>query len=155
MALVVRIKARAVREIHQAARWWAVHRPSAPGAIESDVAAALAALVEQPGIGSKVDNARDAETRPVYLARVGYFLYYRPKGQFLEVVARYCPTAFVSGARAWRLTRCASATLRAAIAACEANCNSVIGGPDRRQPPGCAALRLPPPGRSARRPGGH
>ena len=87
MALVVRIKPRAVGEIHQAARWWAFHRPSASGAIESDIAAVLAALVEQPGIGSKVDNARDAGTRRVYLARVGYFLYYRPKGGFLDVVA--------------------------------------------------------------------
>ena len=47
--LVVRIKPRAVREIHQAAGWWSLNRPSAPGAIEFDVVAALAALVEQAG----------------------------------------------------------------------------------------------------------
>ena len=100
--LVVRIKPRAVREIHQAALWWSLNRPSAPGAIESDVVAAMAALVEQPGIGRKVENARDAETRRVYLARVGYCSVLPAQGQ---VPGRRCVLAFVSGARAWHLTR--------------------------------------------------
>ena len=60
---------------------------AAPGAIESDLQAALAILVEQPGIGSKVDNSRDPEIRRFYLRRTKYFLYYRARGNVLEVVA--------------------------------------------------------------------
>ena len=87
MALVARIKPRAEHEILKATRWWRDNRPAAPGAIESDLNAAIGALIEQPGIGSRVENARDPATRRLYLARTKYFVYYRHKGNFLEVVA--------------------------------------------------------------------
>ena len=87
MALIVRIKPRAVREIHRAAEWWSKNRLGAPGAIESDLRDALNSLVEQPGIGSKVENTRSPETRRLYLVRTRYFVYYREKGRFLEVLA--------------------------------------------------------------------
>ena len=87
MALIVRIKPRAVRQIEAAASWWSENRPAAPGAIRSDLKAALEALVEQPGIGTLVENSRDPQTRRLYLARTRYFVYYRPRGQYLEVVA--------------------------------------------------------------------
>lgn len=79
MALTARIKPRARREINNAADWWLENRPGAPSAID--------ALLEQPGIGSKVENARDPQTRRLYLARTKYFVYYRVRGSFLEVVA--------------------------------------------------------------------
>jgi len=44
-------------------------------------------LVKNPGIGTLVENARDSETRHLYLARTGYFVYYRLRGHFLDVVA--------------------------------------------------------------------
>ena len=44
-------------------------------------------MVEQPGIGALVDNARDTETRRLYLARTRYFVYYRPRGRYLDIVA--------------------------------------------------------------------
>jgi len=87
LALVVRVKPRAERQIDAAAAWWSENRPTAPGAIRSDLKAALEALVEQPGIGALVENARDLETRRLYLARTRYFVYYRPRGKYLEVVA--------------------------------------------------------------------
>ena len=87
MALIVRIKPRALREIHQAAEWWSKNRLAAPGAIESDLNDVLNTLVEQPGIGSKVENKRSSEIRRVYLVRTRYFVYNRPKGRFLEVLA--------------------------------------------------------------------
>lgn len=87
MALVVRVKPRAERQIDAAAAWWSENRPAAPGAIRSDLKAALEALVEQPGIGALVENARDLEARRLYLARTRYFVYYRPRGKYLEVVA--------------------------------------------------------------------
>ena len=76
-----------MRQIHRAARWWSENRSAAPGAIASHLRDALAALVDQPGIGSKVENARDPDVRRLYLVRTQYFVYYRTKGGFLEVVA--------------------------------------------------------------------
>lgn len=89
MAYVVRIKPRAQREIEQAAEWWAENRPAAPGAVRKDVEAALALLVEEPGIGTQIETARsDTETvRRLYLTRIRYFVYYRVRGKFLELVA--------------------------------------------------------------------
>lgn len=87
MALIVRVKPGAERQIDAAAVWWSENRPAAPGAIRSDLKAALEALVEQPGIGTLVENTHDPETRRLYLARTRYFVYYRPRGTYLEVVA--------------------------------------------------------------------
>jgi plasmid stabilization system protein ParE len=87
LALIIRIKPRAERQIEAAAAWWSENRPAAPGAIRSDLEATLDSLVEQPGIGTLVENARDPETRRLYLARTRYFVYYRPRGRYLEVVA--------------------------------------------------------------------
>jgi len=89
LALVAQIKPRAQREIERAAEWWAENRPAAPGAIRKDVEAALALLVEEPGIGTKVETKRPDIVRRLYLTRVQYFVYYRyrVRGKFLEVVA--------------------------------------------------------------------
>ena len=87
MALDVRIKPRAQREIERAAEWWAQNRLAAPGAVRKDVEAALALLVEEPGIGTKVETPRLDVVRRLYLPRVKYFVYYRVRNQVLEVVA--------------------------------------------------------------------
>jgi plasmid stabilization system protein ParE len=87
LTLVVRIKPRAQRQIEKAAEWWAEHRPAAPGAIRKDLQAALEALVEQTGIGTKVEISRPQEVRRLYLIRVRYFVYYRTRGRLLEVIA--------------------------------------------------------------------
>ncbi|MGD9583519.1 MAG: type II toxin-antitoxin system RelE/ParE family toxin [Lysobacterales bacterium] len=87
MALVAQFKPRAQREIERAAMWWALNRPAAPGAIRKDVEAALALLVEEPGIGTKVETTRSDIVRRLYLTRVQYFVYYRARGKFLDVVA--------------------------------------------------------------------
>jgi len=87
LPLVVRIKSRAQREIERAAEWWAENRLAAPGAVRKDLEAALALLVEEPGIGTKVETSRADIVRRLYLARVRYFVYYRVCGAYLEVVA--------------------------------------------------------------------
>ena len=87
MALVVRVKPRAQHEIERAAEWWFDNRPAAPGAIRKDIEAALALLVEEPGIGTRVETARAEVVRRLYLARVQYFIYYRVRAGVLEVVA--------------------------------------------------------------------
>ena len=87
MALVVRIKPRAERQIDSAAAWWSENRPAAPGAIREDLKNALEALVEQPGIGTSGEKARNQYVRRLYLTRVRYFVYYRVQGPQLEIVA--------------------------------------------------------------------
>ena len=57
------------------------------GAIREDLKNALEALVEQPGIGTSVENARNQDVRRLYLTRVRYFVYCRVQGPQLEIVA--------------------------------------------------------------------
>ena len=87
MPLVVRVKPRARREINALAAWWAENRLAAPGAVATDLKEALDLLAEFPGIGTKVENSRDPETRFWPIKRLGYALYYRKRGRYLEVVA--------------------------------------------------------------------
>ena len=87
MALVVRIKPRAQRQIEKAAEWWSDNRPAAPGAIRKDLESALALLVEEPGIGTRVEIPGLDVVRRLHLGRIRYFVYYRVRGKFLEVVA--------------------------------------------------------------------
>ena len=87
MTLIVKIKPRARREINAAAEWWSENRLSAPGAVAADLKDALDLLVEFPGIGTKVENTKYPETRRWLLKRIGYHVYYRPRGQLLEVVS--------------------------------------------------------------------
>ncbi|MGL4461006.1 MAG: type II toxin-antitoxin system RelE/ParE family toxin [Planctomycetia bacterium] len=60
---------------------------AAPGAVRTDLAAALDAMADQPGVGTLVENAKDPTTRRLYLSRIRYFIYYRTHGQHLDVVA--------------------------------------------------------------------
>ena len=78
---------RAQRQIEQAAEWWAESRLAAPGAIRKDLESASALLVDEPGIGTKVEIPRPDVIRRLHLGRVRYFVYYRVRGKFLEVVA--------------------------------------------------------------------
>ena len=87
MALVVRIKPRAQREIERAAEWWAENRPAAIGAVRLDIEAALALLVEEPGIGTTIETPSADIVRRLYLSRIRYFIYYRVRSELLEVVA--------------------------------------------------------------------
>ena len=86
MALTYRIKARAKREITKAAEWWAENRLAAPGAVRRDIEEALAILIEQPGLGTKVETGRPIQVRRFLLDRTKYFLYYRVRGEELEVL---------------------------------------------------------------------
>ena len=87
MALTYVLKARARREIERAAVWWSANRLAAPGAVRKDVEEGLNILVEQPGLGVKVQTSRSAEVRRLLLDRTKYFLYYRVRGNELEVLS--------------------------------------------------------------------
>lgn len=54
--------------------------------IRKDLEAALALLTSEPGIGTKVETPRADVVRRRYLSRVRYFVYYRVRGSFLEVI---------------------------------------------------------------------
>ena len=87
LALTVRIKPRARREINEAAAWWSDNRPAAPGAVSYDLQEALKLLVDFPGIGTKVENAKSPETRRWLLKRIKHHVYFRVRGKYLDVVA--------------------------------------------------------------------
>lgn len=87
MPLSVKISARAAREVREAAEWWQVNRPAAPGAIGKDFREAVALLAEQPGIGAKYSGSRLPFVRRLYLSRVRYFIYYAADADALKVLA--------------------------------------------------------------------
>ena len=53
----------------------------------ADLRGALDLLVREPGVGSKVETSRSEIVRRLYLGRIHYFVYYRVRGNMLEVVA--------------------------------------------------------------------
>lgn len=87
MALRVQISARAASHTRRAAAWWLQNRPAAPGAVAKDIGESIALLAEQPGIGAKYEGARTPGVRRLFLARIGYFLYYRVTDETLDVLA--------------------------------------------------------------------
>ena len=87
MTLRVKVSARAARQIHDAARWWAENRPAAPGAVRGDLGQALELLALQPGIGTPCIGARLKGVRRLFLSRIRYFVHYRATADTLEVLA--------------------------------------------------------------------
>ena len=87
MALRVKVSARAAKQIHDAARWWAENRPAAPGAVRGDLGQALELLALQPGIGTPCRGASLKSVRRLLLGRIRYFVYYRANADTLEVLA--------------------------------------------------------------------
>jgi plasmid stabilization system protein ParE len=83
----IKISPRAADQIEAAAASWAENRPSAPGAIRSDVAQMLTILSAQPGIGAPARRTRIRGVRRASLPRVRYYLYYRVSGAVLEMLA--------------------------------------------------------------------
>jgi plasmid stabilization system protein ParE len=85
--LRLRVTLRAAREIERAEAWWRQNRPAAPAAPREDLKTALDLLVQEPGIGVKVANARLLGARRLHLKRVRYFIYYRVSGDELIVLS--------------------------------------------------------------------
>ena len=85
--LRVRVTARAAGEIERAVIWWMGNRPSAPDALQDDLAAAFNLLTRQPGIGTKVASERVGTTRRLHLGRVRYFIYYAVRRDELVVLS--------------------------------------------------------------------
>jgi plasmid stabilization system protein ParE len=77
----------AAAQVEHAHSWWKEHRPAAPMAVREDLAHAIALVAIQPGIGAPATNARLRGVRRILLSRVGYWLYYRPATDRIDVVA--------------------------------------------------------------------
>ena len=82
----VRVTRRAQTQIDRAATWWDDNRPLAPEAFDEDLAEAFSLLSAQPRIGVPVTNARTPEVKRLHLARIHYFLYYRVRGEEVQVL---------------------------------------------------------------------
>ena len=85
--LPIKVSPQASAQIEEVAEWWALNRPSAPGAVRNDVAEILALLSVQPGAGAPARRTRVRGVRRAILPRIRYYLYYRVSGGALEVLA--------------------------------------------------------------------
>ena len=83
----VRVTKRAHAHIEQAATWWEKNRLLAPGALNEELAEAFSLLSAQPSIGVSALNTKTKGVRRVHLARVHYYLYYRVRGDEVQVLA--------------------------------------------------------------------
>lgn len=87
MPLELFVSRRAARETERIVRWWVVNRPAAPGAVRQDLEAGLSLLLVEPDIGAPVREASSPGVRRFYLDRVRYWVYYRVRGNRLEVLS--------------------------------------------------------------------
>lgn len=83
----IRVTKRADAHIEQAAIWWERNRPLFPDALTEELSVAFALLLSQPAIGAPALNARTKGVRRIHLARVHYHLYYRVRGEHVDVLA--------------------------------------------------------------------
>ena len=82
----VRLTKRAQAQIDRAANWWDDNRPLAPEAFDEELSEAFSLLAVEPGIGVPVSNTRTPGVRRLHLARIHYFLYYRVRGEEVQVL---------------------------------------------------------------------
>jgi plasmid stabilization system protein ParE len=83
----VRVTKRAQAQIDRAARWWDESRDLAPQAFDEDLAEAFLLLSAEPGVGALVPRTPAQGVRRLHLARIRYHLYYRIRGDRVEVLA--------------------------------------------------------------------
>ena len=74
-------------QIDRAAQWWDENRALAPEAFDEELAEAFSLLGIESGIGAPASNVRAQGVRRLHLARIHYFLYYRSRGEEVQVLA--------------------------------------------------------------------
>ena len=85
--LAVEVTPRALAQLERAAKWWALNRPAAPGAIAMDFELGTRLLAIEPGIGSRSASSRYPDLRRLQLERVRYHIYYDVRPGKLVVLA--------------------------------------------------------------------
>ena len=83
----VRVTKRAQAQIDRAAQWWDDNRDLAPEAFDEELAEAFLLLASEPGVGAPMTAARAVGVRRLHLARIRYHLYYRIRGNEVEILA--------------------------------------------------------------------
>lgn len=76
--LRINVVPRAQRDIRDAVAWWRNHRRKAPRAVTQELRQAFRLLRTQPDLGARARSSALAGVRRIYLARIRYYLYYRP-----------------------------------------------------------------------------
>ena len=85
----VRVTRRAETQIERATRWWDDNRDLAPEAFDEDLAEAFSLLAIEPSIGVPVATSRAHGVRRLHLARIRYHLYYRVRGDEVQILAMW------------------------------------------------------------------
>lgn len=83
----LRVTRRANADINRAAVWWDQNRPLVPDALREELDRAFSLLVVQPQIGEPALNVQAKSVRRLHLARVHYHIYYRVRGDEVQVLA--------------------------------------------------------------------
>jgi plasmid stabilization system protein ParE len=83
----VRVTKRADAHIDRAAAWWEENRQLAPTALKEELDEAFSLLSVQPAIGAPALNVKTKGVRRIHLARVHYYLYYRVRGDEVQILA--------------------------------------------------------------------
>ena len=83
----IRLTRRAAAQIDEAARWWALNRPAAPGAVAEELEQIYALLGVQPRAGALARSTRLPGVRRIHLNRIRYDLYYRESADGIVVLA--------------------------------------------------------------------
>jgi plasmid stabilization system protein ParE len=81
------VSRRALAQVREAALWWKRNRPSAPGAVEGELAKAIDLIAAQPGIGARAEDRDLPGVRRIRLDRIGYHLYYSATAERIDILA--------------------------------------------------------------------
>jgi plasmid stabilization system protein ParE len=85
--LAVVLRRRATREVERIHAWWQRNRPAAQSLFIDELEQTLAAVSLSPSLGAPARSDRVRGVRRVLLRRTSYYLYYRVRGETLEVLA--------------------------------------------------------------------
>jgi plasmid stabilization system protein ParE len=83
----LRVVPTAQRHIRAASRWWLAHRPAAPSLLRDELPRAFALIEAQPDIAPVATEIGVPFVRRFTLSRIRYHLYYRQRGDIVEVLA--------------------------------------------------------------------
>lgn len=83
----LRVVPTAERQIRSASAWWAQNRPGAPALFREELKSAFDFITSQPLAAALAPNVQARDIRRFNLSRIHYHLYYRVRGQVVEVLA--------------------------------------------------------------------
>jgi plasmid stabilization system protein ParE len=85
--LTVVFQRRATREIEEIDAWWRLNRPSAADLFLTELERMLSAIAMMPRLGTPAQSQRVKGVHRILLRRTRYHVFYRTRGDTLEVLA--------------------------------------------------------------------